>query len=129
MGSGPRIVLQERKPERNDGYKYISAFKFFNPLRDDVWNTIVVATPEKPIDGKYVILLLENRAQVRIEHVHGVIGIVDECENVEQRTHDIAKKLAEQRAKVETYGWYNDKRGVPFADETSRAKESILVAI
>ena len=121
----PAIVLERRKPEPHDTHEFISGFEFYNPLRDDIFNRVVVATPNKKIDEHYLILLF-NGSNCKIERISEVIGVVEKYEQVEQRTYNIAKKLAQERAKKETYGWYNDKGGVSFVDNTAHQRENEL---
>ncbi|MEK6927207.1 MAG: hypothetical protein AABX11_02140 [Nanoarchaeota archaeon] len=119
------IVLEKRKLEPRDAYRCISDFVFYNPLRDDIYNRTRVFTPDLKIDGLYLIIL-SNGAGFSISQVQGVIGVVDNFADVERRTYELARKLAEERAKNETYGWYNDKRGVQFTDNTSKPERERL---
>ena len=79
---------------------------------------VIVVTPDKKIDGHYLILLL-NGTRCKLPSFHKVIGVIDRLDEAEQRTYNLAKRLAQERANEETYGWYNDKSGVPFVDNTS----------
>ncbi|MBS3091050.1 hypothetical protein J4217_01210 [Candidatus Pacearchaeota archaeon] len=120
-----QIVLERRNPEPNDAYKFASSFIFYNPLRDDIYNKITIATPDQVIDGHYLTIAF-NGFSLGIPIIGNVVGIIDRREDVEQRTYDLAKRLAQARAENESYGWYHDKRGVPFVDNIQEHKKERL---
>lgn len=124
MNNGQRIVLKELETTQYEPTRFKLGYQFYNPLRNDVFNQEIVCTPSSPVDEHWLIWKGKRMWNGGVELIN-VIGVTSD--NVEQRTYNLAKKLAEQRAENEVYGWHNDKRGIPLVDETSRAKESALV--
>jgi hypothetical protein len=121
----PRIVLRKETPKPS-GWGgdpvYIAYFVFFNPLKNDIFNKEIVFATDNCVDGHYIIWASGGTRGGR-----NSVGIVHDLKEIELKAYEIAKGLAQKRAPHESYGWYNEHHGVPFVDETQRAKESKLV--